>query len=58
MDGTVLKTVFERKLLQDKPLRYIDSYDRIVPAHRIKIKVDQELDEQDTEELKALGYIN
>lgn len=58
MDGTVLKNVFERELLLNKPLRYIDSYDRMVPGHTIKIEVDQELDEQDTEELKALGYIN
>lgn len=58
MDGVVLKNVLEKQLLEDKPLYYIDSYDRIVPGHSIKIQVDRELDEQDTEELKALGYIN
>lgn len=58
MDGAVLNNVFERELLLDKPLQFIDSYDRIVPRHSTKIEVDPELDEQDTEELKALGYIN
>jgi predicted AlkP superfamily phosphohydrolase/phosphomutase len=58
MDGVVLKNAFEKRLLVEKPLRFLDSYDPIVPAHPAKIEIDEELDEQDTQELKALGYIN
>ena len=58
MDGKVLTEGFDRRLLLEKPLAFIDSYDRLVAGHSQKVIVDQKLEEQDTEELKALGYIN
>lgn len=58
MDGKVLTEGFDRRLLLEKPLNYVDSYDRLIPGHSQKVIVDQKLEEQDTEELKALGYIN
>jgi predicted AlkP superfamily phosphohydrolase/phosphomutase len=58
MDGTVLKEAFDRNLLLERPIVYVDSYDKIIPAHTREIIVDKKIDEEQTEELKALGYIN
>jgi arylsulfatase A-like enzyme len=58
MDGRVLTEGFDRRLLLEKPIAYIDSYDRLLRGQSQTVVVDQKLEEQDTEELKALGYIN
>jgi predicted AlkP superfamily phosphohydrolase/phosphomutase len=58
MDGKVLMEVFQKELFKGKPVAYIDSYDKIVPPTVKKIEVNQGLEEQNTEELKALGYLN
>lgn len=58
MDGTVMKEAFDRNLMLERPIVYVDSYDKIIPAHRREIIVDKKIDEEQTEELKALGYIN
>ena len=58
MDGTVLKEAFDRNLMLERPIVYVDSYDKIIPAHTREIIVDKKLDEEQTEELKALGYVN
>lgn len=58
MDGKVLTEGFDRKLLLEKQISYIDSYDRLIPGHSQQVIVDQKLEEQNSEELKALGYIN
>jgi predicted AlkP superfamily phosphohydrolase/phosphomutase len=58
MDGTVLKEAFDRNLMLERPIVYVDSYDKIIPAHTREIIVDKKIDEEQTEELKALGYIN
>ncbi len=58
MDGTVLQEAFDRNLLLERPVVYIDSYDKMIRAHTREVIVDKNLEEQQTEELKALGYIN
>jgi predicted AlkP superfamily phosphohydrolase/phosphomutase len=58
MDGTVMKEAFDRNLMLERPLVYVDSYDKIIRPHAQEIIVDKKLDEEQTEELKALGYIN
>lgn len=55
MDGKVLTEVFEEKILKERPVRYIESYEgepRIERGQR-----DKELDKKTLEELRALGYI-
>jgi hypothetical protein len=58
MDGTVLEEAFDRNLMLERPIAYVDSYDKIIPANSRTVIVDKKLDEEQTEELKALGYIN
>jgi predicted AlkP superfamily phosphohydrolase/phosphomutase len=58
MDGTVLTEALNRNLMLERPIVYVDSYDKIIPAHTREIIVDKKIDEEQTEELKALGYIN
>jgi predicted AlkP superfamily phosphohydrolase/phosphomutase len=58
MDGQVLKQTLQPGILMTKDLSYIDSYDRILRNKKASVVIDRELEEQDTEELKALGYIN
>ena len=58
MDGNVLREAFDRNLMLERPIVYVDSYDKIIPAHTREIIVDKKLDEEQTDELKALGYIN
>jgi predicted AlkP superfamily phosphohydrolase/phosphomutase len=58
MDGTVLKEGFDRNLMLERPVVYVDSYDKIIRAHAREVIVDEKLEQEQTEELKALGYIN
>lgn len=58
MDGNVLMEVFEKNLFTDKPIAYIDSYDSVVAPATKKVEVNEGLEEQNTEELKANGYLN
>jgi hypothetical protein len=58
MDGRVLLEAMERKLMLERPVAYIDSYDRLIRGGSQQVITDRNLEEQDTEELKALGYIN
>lgn len=58
MDGNVLKEVFDRDFLERKPLAFIDSYDRIVPASAKKIETNKDVEDINNEEFKAIGYIN
>jgi hypothetical protein len=58
MDGKILTEAFERNLLLERPAVYIDSYDKMIRAQNREVVIDKELEEQQSEELKALGYIN
>jgi predicted AlkP superfamily phosphohydrolase/phosphomutase len=55
MDGKVLTEVFEEKILNERPIRYIESYEGETPIERGQ--KDRELDKKTLEELRALGYI-
>jgi predicted AlkP superfamily phosphohydrolase/phosphomutase len=55
MDGKVLTEVFEKRTLDERPIRYIESYEGEEP--REKGRRDKELDKKTLEELRALGYI-
>ena len=55
MDGKVLTEVFEKKILEERPVRYIDSYEGA--THIERGQKDRELDKKTLEELRALGYI-
>lgn len=55
MDGKVLTEVFEKKILKERPVRYIESYEGETRIERGQ--KDRELDKKTLEELRALGYI-
>ena len=55
MDGKVLTNVFEKKVLEERPIRYIESYEGEARIERGQ--KDSELDKKTLEELRALGYI-
>jgi predicted AlkP superfamily phosphohydrolase/phosphomutase len=55
VDGKVLTEVFEKKILEERPVRYIESYER--ETHIERGQKDRELDKKTLEELRALGYI-
>jgi len=59
MDGNVIKEALEENILQKAPVSFITSYDRIVQPGSPGIKsLNPELQKEEEEELKALGYIN
>jgi predicted AlkP superfamily phosphohydrolase/phosphomutase len=58
MDGKILTEAFERNLLLEHPAVYVDSYDKMIRAHSKEVVVDKTIEEDQAEELKALGYIN
>lgn len=58
MDGRVLQEAFQEKFVMDNALAYVDSYDRIIRGSGHKVQTNQDLEARDTEELKALGYLN
>ncbi len=55
MDGRVLTEVFEKNILEERPIRYIESYEG--ETHIERGQRDKELDKKTLEELRALGYI-
>jgi hypothetical protein len=58
MDGRVMMEALDQRLVLEKPVAYIDSYDRLIGGEQRRVIVDKDLERQDTEELKMLGYIN
>ena len=58
MDGKILTEAFERNLLLERPAVYVDSFDKMIRAHSREVVIDKTVEEEQAEELKALGYIN
>ena len=41
MDGNVMKEAFDRNLMLERPIVYVDSYDKIIRPHAREIIVDK-----------------
>jgi len=55
MDGKVITEALDEKLLQKRPVRYIESYEN--ESHETKVIRNKKIDEKVLEKFRALGYI-
>jgi arylsulfatase A-like enzyme len=58
MDGSVLVEAIDPGYLQKNPVTYISSYDDHKNQKDKKEAVDREVNEENMEQLKALGYVS
>lgn len=58
MDGSVLVEAFDPEYLQKNPIAYISSYEDHKNQREKKETFDREVNEENMEQLKALGYVD
>lgn len=56
MEGAVMESILDEKLLSERPARFIDTYER-PPEPGEPSEVDPELEEEMIERFRSLGYI-